>query len=290
MMKTLSIIGAGRVGQTLGKLWARKCVFEIHEVLSRSVESASAAVAFLGTGRVVATIKDMSPAELFMISVPDAQIAACSQALVQSGLLRPGSIVFHCSGALPSSDLECARAMGAFVASVHPVKSFANPQAAQSTFTDTSCGIEGDDEALSVLWKACEAIGGRPFKIDPEFKTLYHAGAVIVCNYLTALLEWGIQCYDKAGIERSAALKLIQPMVRDTVENIFQSGTVAALTGPIARGDQEVVAQQLKAMSQCSERFGRLYQDLGAIALELSHAQGTASSESLEALEQLLHR
>jgi predicted short-subunit dehydrogenase-like oxidoreductase (DUF2520 family) len=290
MMKTLSIIGAGRVGQTLGKLWARKGVFEIHEVLNRSVESASAAVAFLGTGRVVGRIQNMSSAEVFMISVPDAQIAACSHALVQTGLLEPGNIVFHCSGALPASVLGSARASGASVGSLHPVKSFVNPALAQGSFAESFCGIEGDTEAVSVLWEACKAIGGRPFKIDPEFKTLYHAGAVIVCNYMTALLEWGMQCFDKAGLERSAALKLIEPMVRDTVKNIFQANTVTALTGPIARGDHEVVAQQLQAMSQCSERFGRLYQDLGAIALELSHAQGTASPESLASLEKLLYR
>jgi predicted short-subunit dehydrogenase-like oxidoreductase (DUF2520 family) len=289
-MKTLSIIGAGRVGQTLGRLWARNGVFEVHEVVNRSIESASAAVAFIGAGRAVSRLEEMGPADVFMISSSDKHIGQCCHLLSESGLLCPGNIVFHCSGALPSSDLEPVRAMGAFVASVHPVKSFANPELAQGTFASTFCGIEGDDEALAVLWSAFEAIGGRPFKIDPEFKTLYHAGAVIVCNYLTALLEWGIQSYEKAGLERSAALKVIEPMVRDTVENIFQSNTVAALTGPIARGDHEIVSQQLRAMSQWSGLFGRLYQDLGAVALELARIQDTASSESLAALEKLLHR
>jgi len=288
-MKTLTIIGAGRVGQTLSRLWARNGVFEIHEVVNRSLESGSAAVAFMGAGRAFSTLAEMSPADVFMITAPDTHIVACCHALAQSHLLQQGSIVFHCSGALPSSDLAPARAQGAFVGSAHPVKSFADPEVSVSTFAHTFCGMEGDDEALAVLGNALEAIGGRPFKIDPEFKTIYHAGAVIVCNYLTALLEWGVQAYMKAGLERVAARQVIEPMVRDTVENIFQTDTVQALTGPIARGDHEIVAQQLRTMSQWEARFGRLYRDLGAMALELAHDQGTASSESLAALEKLLH-
>ncbi len=288
-MKTLSIIGAGRVGQTLGRLWARNGAFEIHEVVNRSLESGSAAVAFIGAGRALPTLAEMGPADVFMISSSDKHIVECGHALARSGLLRPRNIVFHCSGALPSSDLAPARAKGAFVGSVHPVKSFANPEASVSTFANTFCGIEGDDEALPALQNAFEAIGGRPFEIDPEFKTIYHAGAVIVCNYLIALLEWGIQAYMKAGLDRAAARQVIEPMVRDTVENIFQSDTVAALTGPIARGDHEIVAQQLETMSQWNTRFGRLYRDLGAMALELARAQGMASPESLAALEKLLH-
>jgi hypothetical protein len=62
-MKTLSIIGAGRVGQTLGRLWARNGVFEIREVVNRSLESGSAAVAFMGAGRALPGLEQMSQAD-----------------------------------------------------------------------------------------------------------------------------------------------------------------------------------------------------------------------------------
>lgn len=289
-MKTLSIIGAGRVGQTLGRLWAQQGVFAIQGVLNRSRESTATATAFLEEGKAVASIQEMRPADGYMISTPDAQISACCEALVRSGLVRTGTIVFHCSGALPSSDLGLARERGAYVGSLHPIKSFAKPEAAAATFAGTFCGIEGDEDALAVLWKACEAIGGRPLRIDPAYKTAYHAGAVIVCNYLTALIEWGIQTFMRAGLERATTRQVIEPMVRDTVENIFQSNTVQALTGPIARGDHDIVGQQFRALRQCDERFGRLYRDLGAVALELARAQGTASAESLAILEKLFQR
>jgi predicted short-subunit dehydrogenase-like oxidoreductase (DUF2520 family) len=55
-----------------------------------------------------------------------------------------GSVVFHCSGALASDRLQAVRAAGGAVASVHPIRSFADPQAVAQAFAGTYCGMEGD--------------------------------------------------------------------------------------------------------------------------------------------------
>ncbi|MEZ4483094.1 MAG: DUF2520 domain-containing protein [Syntrophotaleaceae bacterium] len=123
-----------------------------------------------------------------------------------------------------------------------------------------------------------------------QFKTIYHAAAVMVCNYLTSLIEIGTQTYLKAGLDRETALQLMEPMVRGTVENIFNSGTVRALTGPIARGDHALVSKQLAALSAWNPRFANLYRDLGVTALELSRLQGTAPRDALATLAELLEK
>ena len=41
-MPTLNIIGAGRVGQTLGRLWQLSGTFTVQDVLTRSEASAAA--------------------------------------------------------------------------------------------------------------------------------------------------------------------------------------------------------------------------------------------------------
>jgi len=158
------------------------------------------------------------------------------------------------------------------------------------TFSGTFCGMEGDDQALEILRPAFEAVGGKTFAINPQAKTIYHAAAVMVCNYLTSLVEIGAQAYLKAGLDRETSMQVMEPMVRGTVENIFNSGTVAAITGPIARGDHSTVSKQLAALSDWNPRLGNLYRDLGATALELSRLQGTASPDSLAALAELLEQ
>jgi len=287
-VKKLNIIGSGRVGRTLASLWEEKRTFAIQDVLDRTPHGARAAVAFIGDGRAVGWLEEMRPAEVWMLAPPDGKIVPCCEALAASGLLRSGDIVFHCSGALASAELKSAAAYGALVASVHPLKTFADPRDAVRTFTGTHCAAEGDPEALEILRPAFERIGAIVSEIDPGFKTIYHGASVMVCNYLTALMETGLRCYEKSGLARETALAMMEPLVRETVDNVFKLGTVKALTGPIARGDDAVVARQLEALAAWDARIGDIYRELGAVALELSRAQGEADAEALERLQRLL--
>ena len=288
MAATLNIIGCGRVGRALARLWSQDGAFEIQEVLDQQREQGFDAVAFIGQGRACDVLGQMHGAAAWMLTPPDDQIVACCAALAASGLLRAGDLVFHCSGALPSRDLAPAAACGASVASVHPLKSFADAAGAVQTFRGTHCAAEGEAAALAVLRPAFERIGGIVSEIEPGFKTVYHAASVIVCNYLTALLEAGLRCYEKSGFEREAALRMIEPLVRETLDNVFKLGTAQALTGPIARGDHAVVAHQLEALSAWDPRIAAIYRQLGSIAIELARAQGKADADALAAIERLL--
>ena len=287
-MKTLNIIGCGSVGKTLGRLFHEAKLFEVRDILNRSLESAQDAAAFIGAGRPVPGYAEMRPAEIYLIAAADDGIAGCAADLAASGLVGPGTIVCHLSGALPSSILAPVSVPGGTIASVHPVKSFADPSQSVADFAGTWCGIEGDAAAVASLSAAFCAIGGKIFSVDARFKSVYHAGSVLVCNYLTALVETGVRAYQKGGLPRQTALEVMEPLVRGTVENIFRSGTVQALTGPIARGDCAVVARQLDALDDWDSGIALIYRALGRIALDLSQKRGGASAGDLARLREML--
>ena len=289
-MNTLNIIGCGRLGQTLAKLWAQHNVFTIQDIMNRSRASAAAAVAFIGAGHAVADAAELRPADLFLIATPDDAIATCAHRLAQTGCLQVGNIVFHCSGALPSTDLHRVTEYGAFTASVHPVKSFATPERAVQSFAGTYCGVEGDPQALAVLQSAFTRIGGKLFAIDPTKKTFYHAAAVLVCNNLTALIELGARLYEKAGLSRETAFDVMRPIVRETVEAAFSLGTARALTGPLARGDHATVGKHLDALHASDPQIEAAYRALGVIAIDLARTQGIAAASALDHLQKLLSR
>ena len=287
-MAILNIIGCGRVGRTLAWLWGQSGAFEIGDVIDNTLAKSQAAVAFLGSGRAAGAIAQMRSADVWMLTPPDDQIVACCAALAVSGRLAAGNVVFHCSGALPSRDLAPAVGCGAAVASVHPLKSFADPAAAVLTFSGTDCAAEGDAAALAVLVPAFERIGAKVSEIDSGAKTIYHAASVIVCNYLTALLEAGLRCYEHAGFGRDDAQRMMEPLVRETLDNVFKLGTVQALTGPIARGDHAVVARQVEALDAWEPRIAAIYRRLGEVAVELAGAQGKADADALAAMARAL--
>jgi predicted short-subunit dehydrogenase-like oxidoreductase (DUF2520 family) len=269
-MKSLNIIGCGNVGKVLGRLFHEAGIFEIRGILNRSRSSAEGAAAFIGAGCALSGYDEMSAADLYLIASSDDAIAGSAEALAASGLAIKGRVVFHVSGALPGSILAPVQALGGEVASVHPVKSFANPAESVQSFEGTWCGVEGDAAAAAELTEAFTAIGARPFPVDSRYKAIYHAGSVFVCNYLASLMEVGLRAYEKGGLPRETALQVMEPLVRGTLDNVFAMGPAQALTGPIARGDAAVVGRQLEALEEWDHEVADIYKGLGRVALSLA--------------------
>jgi len=270
MPPTLAIIGCGKVGRTLGRLWHESGAAVVQDVLNRSAPSARQAAAFIGAGRPLTDYRALRLTDVVMIAAPDDEIAACSAALAENGFLTADSIVFHCSGALPSAVLRDVQASGAAIASVHPVRSFANPEKVVAEFAGTYCGVEGDARAITALNRLFAAVGGRFVPIEPERKILYHAGAVFASNYLVTLLDTAVQTYARAGIPQDVALKMMALLVRETAENVLQLGPEKALTGPIARGDVATVVRQYQTVKASSPTYGKLYREMGKLTARLA--------------------
>lgn len=270
MTGTLNIIGGGRLGRTLARLWSDSRVLEVQSVMSRKLENAQTAISFIGAGRAIHSVAEFPPADLWLIATGDDQIAAHCDLLAGAGKLTADSIVFHCSGALSSTELASAARCGAAVASVHPLASFAEPDKMLTRFAGTFCGIEGDARALEFLGSAFTAIGGRVVAVTTESKIVYHAGAVFASNYLVAALESSLQVFEHAGIPRETALAMIEPLAKGVLDNVFNVGTARALTGPVARGDTALVKKQYAALLARSAPLGELYRQLALAAARLA--------------------
>ena len=262
MSLSLTVIGAGRVGKTLARCLHRLELVTIVNVVTRSSASAQAAVTFIGAGTPRSDVGKLAKANIYLLAVPDDQIVRCCEQLADNNQLEPGDIVFHCSGALASSVLVAAIESGAAVASFHPVRSFADPERVAETIAGTYFGIEGDAAALLVLSPLFEALGCLLVPLQGGAKTLYHAAAVFASNYVVSILAVAQDAYIAAGIPTDLALNMLVPLTRETVENVLRIGPQDALTGPIARGDQETVARQQKAVETWNADYGILYERL----------------------------
>ena len=256
-MRGLTVVGGGHVGRVLGRLFSAAGVFAVQDVLARSADSAAQAVAFIGAGMPVTGKGAMRPADIFMLTVTDDQIVPACEALAAAVPLR-GAVVFHCSGALASDRLQAARAAGAYVASVHPIRSFADVDAVAAGFAGTFCGVEGDQPALDVLLPALAAIGAKAVQIDPAAKTVYHAAAVFASNYLVTVIDAALRAYQAAGIPEAVARELARPLALESMENAFRLGAAPALTGPVARGDMATVLRQQDAVMAWDAETGQL--------------------------------
>jgi predicted short-subunit dehydrogenase-like oxidoreductase (DUF2520 family) len=267
----LNLLGAGRVGQTLARLWHRQGYFAVQDVLTTALPRAQAACASIGAGHAVDRAQAMRPADVWMLAVPDAHIADAALALASA--LPAGTVpavAFHCSGALGHVQLAPLAALGWRTASAHCILSFAQVDAAVAQFAGTACALEGDAAACEVLGTALGAIGAQCFCVATENKLLYHAAAVFATNFLPVLQTVAEDAWRSSGVPAELLPGLRSMLLNNAVANITALGPAAALTGPAARGDTAAIARQAQAVTAWDAQAGAAYTALSALALRIA--------------------
>lgn len=270
---TLNIIGAGRVGQTLARLWQQQHSFALQGVACRTRTSAQAACDFIGAGTPTEP-SALPPAQVWMLAVPDREIASVAQQLAQQVAPVPANapppVVFHCAGASGSELLEPLAARGWHTASAHCILSFAQPAQACAQFPGTVCALEGAADACALLQRCFTAIGAQCFALRREDKLLYHAGAVFATNFVPVLQSLAEDAWAASGVPAPLLAQLRASLLRNAVDNITALGPARALTGPAARGDHAHIARQSQAVHQWQPAAGQAYDALSALALQLA--------------------
>ena len=269
-MRTINLIGAGRVGQTLGRLMAQDGHYQVQDVLTRSSASAKSAIEFMGAGRARQQLDDMRPADLWLLAVPDSQIAPTAATLAEPDPCRRPALAFHCSGALTASELAPLRSKGWQVASVHCLLSFAQPALAVTQFAGTPCALEGDALAVAELRTEFTRLKAQCFDLAAADKLLYHAGAVFATNFLPVLQDLAESLWQHSGMPPELAQQMRATLLHNAVNNIVKLGPQGALTGPAARGDTALVTAQGAAVAQWHAEAGAAYRALSQLASKLA--------------------
>ncbi len=132
------------------------------------------------------------------------------------------------------------------------------------------------------------ALEGKPIYISAEQKPLYHAAACIASNYLVSLLNVVESIYQSIGITEEDAKKAYLPLIYGSLKNIEFSGSVAALTGPIARGDSGTIQKHFDAINADLPQYASLYSSLGLVTVNLARKKGTLNSHQAKLISDIL--
>jgi predicted short-subunit dehydrogenase-like oxidoreductase (DUF2520 family) len=241
----ITVIGPGRLGTALARALGAAGL----EVLGP-----------VGRGEAVPT------ADAVILCVPDAEIPAAAAAARDAAPL-----LGHTSGATALSALSAAEAFG-----LHPLQTFAGGEGPER-FTGAGCAVAGStDRALDAATALARAIGMRAFEIEDSGRAAYHAAASIASNFLVTLEAAAERAASGAGLEPADARALLAPLVRSTVENWAARGPEAALTGPIARGDDATVARQREALEAAAPELLALFDALADRTRALARGEVTA--------------
>jgi predicted short-subunit dehydrogenase-like oxidoreductase (DUF2520 family) len=229
----VGVVGAGRLGTAL---------------VAALREAGVAVEGPFGRGEVPAGC------DAILLCVPDSEIAAAAATVAGAAPL-----VGHTSGATPMSALEPG---GGATFGLHPLQTFAEGSGPEA-FVGAGCAIAGSTpEALAFAAALARTLGMTPFEIDDEGRAAYHAAASVAANFLVTLHDAAERIAAGAGLEAEEARALLMPLVRQTADNVAELGPAAALTGPIARGDDATVAAQRRAIEATAPELLGLFDEL----------------------------
>ena len=284
---SIAIIGLGKVGVALGFL-LRSAGYEIAAVSDVSPESLIGGVEFTGGTAFPDASEAANEADIIFITTWDDAIETTCEEISQKGAIRPGDKVVHVSGAGGLDILDSARKCGAYVASIHPLQSFADTKSAIENLPGSTFGITANDEIYDWAVEIVTALGGTHFSVAEEDKPLHHAAACMASNYLVTLMSIVEEIYQSLGLKDDRAMKAFWPLVKGTIKNIENKGIAPSLTGPIARGDIGTVKKHLRVFHIKHPSLLPLYREMGIFTADIGLHNKTLSEEKVQEIKTLL--
>ena len=213
----------------------------------------------------------ITQAGVVILAVRDDAIRPLAEALARAGAIGADQVVLHLSGAQGQEALGPLVASRAALGSLHPLQTISDPERAPERLQGAWAAVEGMPRAVAAAEALAHDVGMRPFHIASKAKPIYHASAVFASNYFVVVEAVAQRLLRHAGLSDAEAWQALRPLVEGTLENMSRQEPMAALTGPVARGDQATIRRHLEALTHDD---ALLYRALGRAALELAQKRG----------------
>jgi predicted short-subunit dehydrogenase-like oxidoreductase (DUF2520 family) len=207
----------------------------------------------------------LAQSSLVLLTVPDDALPGLVAGLAATGAPMEGRLLAHASGRHGLAVLEPATRRGALPLALHPVMTFTG----RPDDLDRLAGISFGVTAPEPLRPAAEALviemGGEPVFIAEERRSLYHAALASGANHLITLVVQAADLLREAGVAEPA--RMLGPLLSAALDNALRLGD-AGLTGPVARGDADTVADHIEALRDVSPEALRAYVALARLTAD----------------------
>ncbi len=241
------IIGGGRAGASLAYYFARRG-YPVLSLVERNPDRYNFLKQELAWSFLANQIHYdvLAKSDILLLTIRDDQIQEIASELAATANQWREKIVAHTSGAAPSSVLWPLRARGAFVASLHPVYSFATDPRENHRMNEIWLNAEGDDAALEVFEDIFRYTQNRVIRVSEEQKKAIHLACVFYANFYVALADISREILsDTLNLEHDV-FSMLNPLLSSSIEQVHESGTRQALTGPIKRADIKTISTHLE--------------------------------------------
>lgn len=259
----VGVVGAGRVGAVLGN--ALRAVGHAVVGASGVSDASRERIETLLPGVPVLEVPDvLERAELVLLTVPDDALTDLVAGLARLGRWQPGQIVVHTAGAFGTDVLAPARECGVIPLAVHPAMTFTGTSVDLARLAGCVFAVTGPTPVLPIGQALVVELGGEPVVVAEDARPLYHAALAHGANHLVVLVAQAAHALAAAGVP--APDRVLGPLLEAALDGAVRtaatvstqdpaaSSGVAALTGPVVRGDAGSVARHLAELTALAGR------------------------------------
>ena len=327
MIKTIGLVGMGKVGRTLVKFFTQNIdsdtPFELLWIVSKHVKQNAIYDSLVHKNiKIFDSIASIAPETAIDVNssiIPDAIIIATRDSDILETSKNISNIfntklenkyIFHLSGALTSNELLDCYNNKATVAAIHPFQTFFSEST--TCMKNIAWGIEfntqtyaKDREIISNFVKKMEGVPIYLSDYSVSHKALYHATSVAASNFVTAAIALAVELALASGINIKDFLPAI---INQTIENntkyILEKENITQekfdiknknikhefpLTGPIVRGDFDTVEKHLETL-KVNSVLHNSYKYFSSALLELAVANNKKDEINFDRLREILNK
>jgi predicted short-subunit dehydrogenase-like oxidoreductase (DUF2520 family) len=281
----VGVVAAGRVGTAVAKLLAERG-HRVTGVWSRSRDSAGRAASLLGAPRR-ALAEVVAGADVVLVGASDGAIPSLAAA-VAAAAVSP-LVACHFAGSRGTAPLGPVVEVGGGACALHPVQTCPSVSAALLRLPGCAWGVtaSGGLEAwASDLVRQCR---GVPVTVAEEDRLLWHASAVATANGIVASLSTGAALLET--IAPGASATVLGPLAAGALANVRDAGAPGpALTGPIARGETDIVAAHVDCLRKRAPELLAAYAAVAETVVIAAQREGHLDGAAADRMRALLER
>ena len=235
IIKSISIVGLGNVGWNLA-IALRDAGYEIKNIVSRNPLSAKAIEDIIDTSIISDINQITEEPDLYLLAVQDSELKS-----VAASLSGTGQIVAHTAAGIDMSVFsDKINGFGVF----YPFQTFT--QGTDMLYSDIPFLLEADsEETLDALKEVAERISGKYSFAGAEERLSLHLAAVFACNFGNHMVTIADYLLNKNNLD----LKLLLPLLKQTLKKLDTLSPKEAQTGPAIRNDLITMSKHLKLLA-----------------------------------------
>ncbi len=232
------IIGAGNVATHLAKAFDKR--ENVVQIYSRKIANAKALSQSLTNASATDDISQLLPdADVYIISIKDDAIAD-----IVNSITATSGLWVHTSGSVP---IDVLKKRFDKCGVLYPLQTFSFD--VEVDFSEVPFFIEGCDEPTTqLIGNLAKKLSGNIYQADSDQRRKLHVAAVFGCNFTNHMWAQAYDILSSSGYD----FKILEPLIRSTIEKALTIPPTEAQTGPARRGDKKTMLSHVKIL--CDEQ------------------------------------